>query len=100
MDSEEQYPAEIEAVEDEYEYTEDEETEGFLTDGCMFPDEYVMPWPHYTCECYTARDAEDQEAEWRVPEAVEYLISRGFTEENFRRAIENHYLALKKEVQF
>ena len=44
-----------------------------------------MPGRHFTDECHTAEMREDLEAEHLVPEAVDYLISRGFTAEDFRR---------------
>ena len=46
-------------------------------EGCCFPGECCMPGFHHKSECYTAEMASDLEAEWRVPEAVTYLVSRG-----------------------
>jgi hypothetical protein len=54
--------------------------------GCLFPGNFCMAAVmHYTSECYTPEMYEDIEAETRIPEAVAYLISRGFTVEDFAR---------------
>jgi hypothetical protein len=56
-----------------------------LREGCCFPGDCCMPGRHFTDECHTAEMMEDIEAEHLVPEAVDYLISRGFTAEDFQR---------------
>ena len=38
--------------------------------------------------------AEDMEAEYRVPEAVEYLISRKFTAADFQKAIDERKMSM------
>jgi hypothetical protein len=56
-------------------------------EGCLFPGECCMPGIHYTSECHTPEMMEDLEAEYRIPEAIAYLISRGFTVEDFAREV-------------
>jgi hypothetical protein len=66
-------------------------TDDFLgEEGCLFPRNCCMPGIHYTSECYTPEMAEDFEAETLIPEAVAYLISRGFTVEDFAREVAKH----------
>jgi hypothetical protein len=61
-------------------------------EGCLFPERCMAAAFHYKGECYTPEMMEDLEAEYRIPEAVAYLISRGFTVEDFARefAKNNH----------
>ena len=57
-------------------------------EGCLFPGECCMAAVfHYKSECYTPEMMEDLEAEYRIPEAIAYLISRGFTVEDFAREV-------------
>jgi hypothetical protein len=51
---------------------------------------------HYKSECHTPEMMDDLEAEYRIPEAIAYLTSRGFTVEDFAREVAKQNRRLMK----
>jgi len=78
------YPFEDDQFDDIDSFEDDEENT--MVEGCLFPGKCIIAYQHhYTCECHTPEMLMDLEAEHLVPEAIDYLISRGFTPEDFKR---------------